>query len=148
MINQDGNQFSVKVSKDIPAPIDQVFFYFEAHPFWEKWWIHTFEVYDGMENKDGKFSIICENIREDVMYTVSGAVTLVKPNKSMVIDWKIEQPDAPPHQTIVNVDFDKSFVGTSGVIRHTGFMSYDAAALHDESWLGGLHKACYFIMRM
>ena len=148
-IEESDDQFTVVVSKDVPSPIDTVFWYFDTHAFWEKWWIHTLEVYDGMAGgKEGQFRIKCENSREDILYTVSGAVTSIEPPTAMAMRWTIEEPHELADETMVTVDFSKSAVGTLVTVRHVGFASYVAATLHDESWNGGLNKACYFIMRL
>ena len=147
-IEESENRFTVLVSKDVPASVDTVFWYFDTHAFWEKWWIHTLEVYEGTSGEGGRFRIKCENNREDVCYIVSGAFTSIERPKSMVMSWTIEEPHELADETIVMVDFAKSFAGTMVTLRHAGFMSRQAATLHDESWLGGLNKACYFIMRM
>ncbi len=147
-IKEGENRFTVLVSKDVPASVDTVFCYFDTHAFWEKWWIHTLEVCEGSVGVGETFRIKCENNREDMLYTVSGAFTSIERPKSMVMSWTIEEPHELADETIVTVDFAKSFAGTMVTLRHAGFMSRQAATLHDESWLGGLNKACYFIMRM
>ena len=147
-IEECDNQFTVLVSKDVPASVDTVFWYFDTHAFWEKWWIHTLEVCEGSAGLGEAFRIKCENNREDVLYTVSGAFTSIERPKSMVLNWTIEEPHELADETIVTVDFAKSYAGTMVTVRHSGFLSRQAATLHDESWLGGLNKACYFIMRM
>ena len=145
---EDENQFTVSVSKDVPAPIDTVFGYFDTHPFWEKWWIHTLEVDEATQGREGAFRIKCENNREDMLYTVAGVFTAIERPKSMVLKWTVEEPTEIADETIVNVHFAKSVAGTLVTVCQTGFLSREAATLHDESWLGGLNKACYFIMRL
>ena len=147
-LEESENQFTVLVSKDVPAPIDTVFWYFDTHTFWDKWWIHTLEVYEGTAGGGETFCIRCENNREDMLYTVSGAFTSIERPKSMVMSWTIEEPQEIAGETIVTVDFAKSFAGTLVTVCHAGFLSREAATLHDEGWLGGLNKACYFIMRL
>ena len=147
-IEEGENQFTVLVSKDVPASVDTVFWYFDTHAFWEKWWIHTLEVYEGTSSEGGRFRIKCENNREDAIYTVSGVFTSVNRPKSMTFSWAIEEPQELADETCVTVNFAKSVAGTLVTLRHAGFMSRGAATLHDEGWVGGLNKACYFIMRL
>tara|TARA_B100000315_G_C14589901_1_gene595182 strand:+ start:4928 stop:5398 length:471 start_codon:yes stop_codon:yes gene_type:complete len=147
-LEESEHQFKVVVSKDVPAPVDTVFWYFTAHAFWEKWWIHTLEVYEGNADAGGKFRIKCEDNRADVIYTVSGFLKAIARSESMIFSWTIEEPQELADETCVTVTFSRSVAGTLVTVCHAGFMSREAAILHDEGWEGGLNKACYFIMRL
>ena len=146
-IEKRDTQFTVLVSKEIPASIETVFGYFNDHALWDKWWIHTLEVSEGAV-RGGTFRMKCENNGEEMVYIVSGAHTSIDRPTSMVLSWRIEEPQGIAAETVVTVNFAQSFAGTLVTLHHSGFLSRLAATLHDESWLGGLNKACYFIMRL
>tara|TARA_B100001971_G_C18239686_1_gene569890 strand:- start:974 stop:1423 length:450 start_codon:yes stop_codon:yes gene_type:complete len=147
-LEESENLFTVVVSKDVPAPLDTVFWYFVTHAFWEKWWIHTREVHEGNVGVGGRFRIKCEDNRADVIYTVSGCLKTIARSESMIFSWTIEEPQELANETHVTVTFARSVAGTLVTVCHAGFISRDAAVLHDEGWEGGLNRACYFIMRL
>ena len=149
MIVQEGdNRFTVMVSKDVPAPVETVFRYFDTHAFWDRWWVHATEVDAGDAGGGGRFRVTCENSRGDVQYTVSGSPEACERPGVLAFKWTVEALPEWSEETRVTVSFSASLAGALVTVRHVGFRSRRLAALHDEGWVGGLDKACYFIMRL
>ena len=139
------NPISLTLSRQIPAPPEQVFDAW-LEKSWGEWvgppGIHG-DVIQLEPRVGGRYRIVM-HLPDGGTLKVGGAYKEITRPSKIVMSWKWEHED---QDTLINLTFRAEGTGTEMTIHHEGFAAPERRDSHNNGWTGTLEKLAGFVAR-